>query len=155
MAMRPPLQGFNHKVRHAGQFFHAQTEDSGVASHHVTTQLFFAGRVVASKRFDYAPDQPESQVIAAMQAQHKAILLELRAGRYDTPAATLLESAPLDAPLVPITNEEAALPDTKRNFVIAHDAPILDVDDELALLEARLDDLDCEVNGKVVPAHSR
>ena len=80
---RGPLLGYNHNVKYGGHIFHVQTEDSGPGNPHLFTHLFFEGSILASKRGQYAPNTPEGEVRAMMQAQHKAILKELKQTAYD------------------------------------------------------------------------
>jgi hypothetical protein len=82
-AARSPLLGYNHNVKYGGQIFHVQTEDSGPGNPHLFTHLFFEGSILASKRHQYEPDASEDEVRALMQAQHKAILKELKQTVYD------------------------------------------------------------------------
>jgi len=101
MSPRPsPLLGYNTNVRHKGKVYHIQTEDSGVDKPHVITHVFAdGGRIIASKKTDYsahvAADNLAALVKARMQEQHKAMLIALRDGMYDEPAAAAT------APLVP------------------------------------------------------
>jgi len=80
---RSPLLGYNHNVKYGGYIFHVQTEDSGPANPHLFTHLFFEGSILASKRGQYEPDLPEDDVRSMMQAQHKAILKELKQAAFD------------------------------------------------------------------------
>ncbi|MBN2576050.1 MAG: hypothetical protein JXP73_15915 [Deltaproteobacteria bacterium] len=80
---RSPLLGYNHNVKYGGHIFHVQTEDSGPANPHLFTHLFFEGSILASKRGQYDPALPEEEVRGLMQAQHKAILKELKQTVYD------------------------------------------------------------------------
>ena len=80
---RSPLLGYNHNVRYGGHIFHVQTEDSGPGNPHLFTHLFFEGSILASKRGQYDPGLSEDEVRAMMQAQHKAILKELKQASYD------------------------------------------------------------------------
>jgi hypothetical protein len=80
---RSPLLGYNHNVKYGGHIFHVQTEDSGPGNPHLFTHLFFEGSILASKRGQYDPATPEDEVRAMMQAQHKAILKELKQTTYD------------------------------------------------------------------------
>jgi hypothetical protein len=82
-AARSPLLGYNHNVKYGGHIFHVQTEDSGPGNPHLFTHLFFEGSILASKRGQYDPDLPEDEVRSLMQAQHKAILKELKQTIYD------------------------------------------------------------------------
>src|SRR5260221_10351377 len=83
MKARSPLLGYNHNVRYAGRLYHVQTEDSGLNNPHVFTHLFFGGTILASKRVDYKPEDPDNIVQKMMQTQHKGMLKELRAGAFD------------------------------------------------------------------------
>ena len=80
---RSPLLGYNHNVKYGGHIFHVQTEDSGPGNPHLFTHLFFEGSILASKRGQYDPSMPEDEVRTMMQAQHKAILKELKQTSYD------------------------------------------------------------------------
>jgi len=80
---RSPLLGYNHNVKYGGHIFHVQTEDSGPGNPHLFTHLFFEGSILASKRGQYDPVTPEEEVRAMMQAQHKAILKELKQMAFD------------------------------------------------------------------------
>jgi hypothetical protein len=83
MKPRSPVLGYNHNVRYAGRLWHVQTEDSGVQNPHVFTHLFHNGTILATKRGDYDPAAEVSAVQKLMQAQHKAVLKELKSGSYD------------------------------------------------------------------------
>jgi len=80
---RSPLLGYNHNVKYGGHIFHVQTEDSGPGNPHLFTHLFFEGSILASKRGQYDPSMSEEDVRTMMQAQHKAILKELKQTSYD------------------------------------------------------------------------
>jgi len=82
-AARSPLLGYNHNVKYGGHIFHVQTEDSGPGNPHLFTHLFFEGSILASKRCQYEPEVSEDEVRVLMQAQHKAILKELKQNVYD------------------------------------------------------------------------
>lgn len=90
-----PLVGYNTNVRHKGKLYHIQTEDSGVHHPHIITHLFAdGGRIVASKKTDYAQhvstDNLHDVVKKLMQEQHKAMFIALRDCVYDedeTPSA--------------------------------------------------------------------
>jgi hypothetical protein len=83
MKARSPVLGYNHNVRYAGRLWHVQTEDSGVNNPHVFTHLFHDGTILATKRLDYDPSSEVGVVQKLMQAQHKALLRELKAGVFD------------------------------------------------------------------------
>jgi hypothetical protein len=135
---RSPLLGYNHNVKYGGYIFHVQTEDSGPANPHLFTHLFFEGSILASKRGQYDPDLSEDEVRAMMQAQHKAILKELKQTAFDEriarffslrdepfPAPDLLAPAETPAPRPP--DEEAPpVPDAAPAGEAAAD--VLDLD---------------------------
>jgi len=89
-----PLLGFNTNVRHKGQVYHIQTEDSGVKHPHVITHLFAdGGRIVASRKTTYAQfvgtiEYPES-VKLMMRDQHKAMVIALRDCEFDDTVAAM------------------------------------------------------------------
>jgi hypothetical protein len=81
------VNGFNHNVNHRGRVFHVQTEDSGVNNPTIVTLLYVGGNILASKRTSYselltAANVPEL-VRQRMEAQHKEMLRNVLAGKYD------------------------------------------------------------------------
>jgi hypothetical protein len=84
-----PLVGYNTNVRHKGNLYHIQTEDSGVKRPHVITQLFAdGGRIIASEKTSYeehlGAENLSSLVKKLMQEQHKRVFVALRDGVYDS-----------------------------------------------------------------------
>ena len=81
------VTGFNHNIKHKGQIFHVQTEDSGVDNPHIITHLFVGGNILASKKSSYADivhaDNLEEAVRTMMEEQHKEMLRSLISGAYD------------------------------------------------------------------------
>ena len=93
MAFQSPQLGYNTNVRHHGDLFHIQTEDSGARHPHVITHLFAdGGRIVASRKTSYAEfvgaEDCEERVKQLMRAQHKAMFIALRDGDFDDPPAS-------------------------------------------------------------------
>ncbi len=88
--------GFNHNVKHRGQTFHVQTEDSGLENPHVVTHLFVGGNVVASKKTSYSAllgvNDLAQVVRGLMEEQHKEMLRNLVDGVYDEGAAGRAQS---------------------------------------------------------------
>jgi hypothetical protein len=62
--------------------FHVQTEDSGVDNPHIFTHLFHGGVILSSRKMTYDPASAEDVVKSLMQAQHKAVLKELKSGTF-------------------------------------------------------------------------
>ena len=80
--------GYNNNVRYRDRAFHIQTEDSGPRTGNVITHLFVdGGRILHTMRVSYAERTGElgveTIVKAMMKAQHKAMLIALREGKFD------------------------------------------------------------------------
>ena len=83
MAKRSPILGYNHNVRYRGLVFHVQTEDSGILSPHLFTHMFHHGVIVSTRKLVYDASSGEDVIKSLMQAQHKAVLKDLRKGVFD------------------------------------------------------------------------
>ena len=83
MAKRSPILGYNHNVRYRGLVFHVQTEDSGVLSPHLFTHLFYGGTIISTRKLVYDAGSAEDAIKALMQAQHKAVMKDLKNGTFD------------------------------------------------------------------------
>ena len=83
VAKRSPILGYNHNVRYRGLVFHVQTEDSGVLSPHLFTHLFHEGVIVSTRKLVYDAGSDEDAIKALMQAQHKAVMKDLKKGSFD------------------------------------------------------------------------
>ena len=83
MAKRSPILGYNHNLRYRGLVFHVQTEDSGVLSPHLFTHLFHGGVIVSTRKLVYDAGSNEEAIKALMQAQHKAVMKDLKKGAFD------------------------------------------------------------------------
>jgi hypothetical protein len=91
---RSPILGYNHNVRYRGLVFHVQTEDSGVLSPHLFTHLFHHGVIVSTRKLDYDAGSAEESIKSLMQAQHKAVLKDLRRGQFDDKIDSYLGGTP-------------------------------------------------------------
>src|SRR3954470_1096132 len=119
MKQRSPVLGYNHNVRYAGRLWHVQTEDSGVNNPHIFTHLFHEGTILATKRIDYDPSSEVGIVQKLMQAQHKAMLRDVKAGAFDDKIARFF-GAPVvhdredqtDPGAAPLSGEFDAAPKT-------------------------------------------
>lgn len=63
--------------------FHVQTEDSGVLSPHLFTHLFYGGTIISTRKLVYDAGSAEDSIKALMQAQHKAVMKDLKNGAFD------------------------------------------------------------------------
>ncbi len=81
------VTGFNHNIKHQGQVYHVQTEDSGVKNPHLITHVFVGGNILATKKTSYSEllgSANLSEVVRdLMQSQHKQMLRNLVSGAYD------------------------------------------------------------------------
>lgn len=94
MAKRSPILGYNHNVRYRGLVFHVQTEDSGVLSPHLFTHLFHEGVIVSTRKLVYDAGASEDAIKALMQAQHKAVLKDLKIHTFDEKIDQYLGNVP-------------------------------------------------------------
>jgi hypothetical protein len=94
VAKRSPILGYNHNVRYRGLVFHVQTEDSGVLSPHLFTHLFHEGVIVSTRKLVYDAGASEEAIKALMQAQHKAVLKDLKLRAFDDKIDQYLGSTP-------------------------------------------------------------
>lgn len=100
-----PLLGFNDNVRHKGRMFHVQTEDSGVRHPHVITHLFAdGGRILKTTKTSYAEQVSQEKladiVRGMMKEQHKAMIVALREGQFDS----LFEEGVASPRVAPLSN---------------------------------------------------
>jgi hypothetical protein len=83
VAKRSPILGYNHNVRYRGLVFHVQTEDSGLLSPHLFTHMFHGGVIISTRKLVYDAGSAEDSIKSLMQAQHKAVLKDLKKGTFD------------------------------------------------------------------------
>ncbi|HUQ08661.1 MAG TPA: hypothetical protein VM261_39485 [Kofleriaceae bacterium] len=93
-AKRSPILGYNHNVRYRGIVFHVQTEDSGLANPHVFSHLFHGGVIISTRKLVYDRDAAEDVVKSLMQAQHKAMMKDLKHRFFDEKIDQYLGGAP-------------------------------------------------------------
>ncbi len=117
MSNKPQMvTGFNHNIKHNGQIYHVQTEDSGAANPHIITHLFVGGNILATKKTSYADivhaDNLHDIVRELMQEQHKAMLRNLINGVYDnigsSPAGPAAAAAAAEAQAAAAAPQQAA-----------------------------------------------
>jgi hypothetical protein len=94
VSKRSPILGYNHNVRYRGLVFHVQTEDSGILSPHLFTHLFHHGVIVSTRKLVYDSGATEEVIKSLMQAQHKAVLKDLRKGMFDEKIDAYLGGTP-------------------------------------------------------------
>ena len=93
-AKRSPILGYNHNVRYRGVIFHVQTEDSGQQNPHLFTHLFHEGVIVSTRKYVYDPGANDEAIKGLMQAQHKAVMKDLKKGTFDDKIDQYLSGVP-------------------------------------------------------------
>jgi hypothetical protein len=94
------ITGFNTDVKYRGVVYHVQTEDKGTSNPMIETLIYKGGEILGSRRLPYADlvkrgDEPA--ITRLMEDQHKALLLEVKRGRFDAGTdRTVMEDLPLD-----------------------------------------------------------
>ncbi|MDC4226860.1 MAG: hypothetical protein MPW15_22105 [Candidatus Manganitrophus sp.] len=82
------LSGINTDIQFKGEVYHVQTEDGGIDNPIVTTLLFKGGAIFSSKKTNYAEilQSPSYQQVVRelMKEQHKNMVRDLTAGKFDT-----------------------------------------------------------------------
>ncbi len=96
------LIGYNNDVQHRGKTFHIQTEDRGMSSKQIETQIFHAGAILDTRIVSYedlldASDKAKQNksIKGLMQTTHKELFRNLMSGQYDHSVG--LEAAPSEA----------------------------------------------------------
>ncbi len=80
------ITGFNTDVKHKGLVYHVQTEDKGSVNPLIETLIYKGGEILASRRLPYAElvhdTNTEAAISRLMEEQHKAMILEVKRGRF-------------------------------------------------------------------------
>jgi len=95
------ITGFNTDVKYRGVVYHVQTEDKGTANPLIETLIYKGGEILGSRRLPYAElvanPADEATITKLMEDQHKAMILEVKRGRFDAvPEHTMMEDLSLD-----------------------------------------------------------
>ena len=99
------ITGYNTDVRHGSRTFHVQTEDKGLANPKIETLIYVGGEILDSYRSSYEDLQAASTLIepavqTRMDEQHRAVIRDIKNGKYDVTPSDTLELV-LDRPLAP------------------------------------------------------
>ncbi|MCG8424798.1 MAG: hypothetical protein MJE77_43465 [Proteobacteria bacterium] len=105
VAHRSPILGYNHNISYRGLVFHVQTEDSGVTNPHIYTHLFHEGVILSTRKLEYSAEASDDVVKSLMQAQHRAVLKDLKRGEFDDKIDSYLGGHP---DLLPADSERRA-----------------------------------------------
>jgi len=95
------ITGFNTDVKYRGVVYHVQTEDKGEVNPLIETLIYKGGEILGSRRLPYSQlvlsREDEAAITKLMEDQHKAMILEVKRGKFD-PAGdkTVMEDLSLD-----------------------------------------------------------
>lgn len=83
------ITGYNTDVRHGNRIYHVQTEDKGFSNPKIETLIYVGGEILDSYRSAYEdllanPPVSEGAIQARMEDQHKAIIRDIKNGKYDS-----------------------------------------------------------------------
>ena len=85
------LISYNNDVEFRNRWYHIQTEDNGMKDGHITTNVFYKGQTLDSKRISYLdeianitdPNMQNEVIKALMIKQHQMFYGKLTAGTYE------------------------------------------------------------------------
>lgn len=110
------ITGFNTDVRHGNRVFHVQTEDKGVSNPKIETLIYVGGEILDSYRSSYddllaAPPVGDGAIQERMDEQHRAVIRDIKNGKYDLTPPDLLEQQafndrPLDQAILEFLQQE-------------------------------------------------
>jgi len=97
---RGVITGFNTDVKFRGLVYHVQTEDKGRDNPLIETLIYKGGEILASRRLPYAElirgTDAEPAIGRLMEEQHKAMILEVKRGKFAPAEELELEDLSLD-----------------------------------------------------------
>jgi hypothetical protein len=111
------ITGYNTDVRHGSRVFHVQTEDKGMSNPKIETLIYVGGEILDNYRSSYEDllggPIPESVIQARMDDQHKAVIRDIKNGKYDTTPGegelaeqTVFNDRPLDQAILEYLQQE-------------------------------------------------
>jgi hypothetical protein len=94
------ITGFNTDVKYRGLVYHVQTEDKGRDNPLIETLIYKGGEILASRRLPYSElvkeTDAEKTIAHLMEEQHKAMILEVKRGKFAPPEDAVVEDLSLD-----------------------------------------------------------
>ena len=108
------ITGFNTDVKFRGLVYHVQTEDKGKVNPLIETLIYKGGEILASRRLPYAElirdSDTEAVIGKLMEEQHKAMILEVKRGKFAPPEELRAEDLSLDEIVLAYLVARAARP---------------------------------------------
>jgi hypothetical protein len=94
------ITGFNTDVSCRGVVYHVQTEDKGQENPLIETLIYKGGEILASRRLPYSDvisgADAEKVISRLMEEQHKAMILEVKRGKFAPAEEEQVEDLSLD-----------------------------------------------------------
>ncbi|HJW71297.1 MAG TPA: hypothetical protein VJ486_00455 [Geothrix sp.] len=110
------ITGYNTDVRHGNRVFHVQTEDKGLGNPKIETLIYLGGEILDNYRSSYEDlsahlPVEDSIIQSRMDEQHRAIIRDIKNGKYDQTPPDLLEQQafndrPLDQAILEFLQQE-------------------------------------------------
>lgn len=110
------ITGYNTDVRHGNRVFHVQTEDKGLGNPKIETLIYVGGEILDSYRSSYEdliahPPVSEATIMGRMDEQHRAVIRDIKNGKYDQTPPDLIEAQafndrPLDQAILEFLQQE-------------------------------------------------
>ena len=110
------ITGYNTDVRHGNRVFHVQTEDKGVTNPKIETLIYVGGEILDNYRSSYedllsSPPVSDTAIQSRMDEQHRAVIRDIKNGKYDLTPPDLLEQQafndrPLDQAILEFLQQE-------------------------------------------------
>ncbi|WP_257306958.1 hypothetical protein [Geothrix campi] len=90
------ITGYNTDVRHGNRVYHVQTEDKGLSNPKIETLIYVGGEILDNYRSSYedltsAPPISDGAIQDRMDEQHRAVIRDIKNGKYDQTPPDLLE----------------------------------------------------------------
>jgi hypothetical protein len=110
------ITGFNTDVKFRGLVYHVQTEDKGKVNPLIETLIYKGGEILASRRLPYAEllrgsdADNEAAIGRLMEDQHKAMILEVKRGKFAPAEEPPTEDLSLDEIVLAYLVARAARP---------------------------------------------
>jgi hypothetical protein len=87
------ITGFNTDVPYKGEVYHVQTEDKGKDNPMVESLIYKGGEILGARRTAYEQfltnGYDEKAIIKFMEDQHRAIISEIKRGKFDKSSSDL------------------------------------------------------------------
>lgn len=94
------ITGFNTDVKYRGLVYHVQTEDKGRDNPLIETLIYKGGEILGSRRLPYSElvreTDAEKTIGHLMEEQHKAMILEVKRGKFAPSEEAPAEDLSLD-----------------------------------------------------------